>query len=1018
MIYFAGIIFGITSVRNISVRLLPPLPVPELTVLAVYEGYTAEEIRALVTIPLENALSSVKGVRKINSASTLGKSVLTIHFHWKTDLETAGLEIREVIDNSMGILPADMARPVVLSLSPGEEALMWIAVMPEGGKLTDIRKLCDQELRNRFRQIPGVAAVMSFGGTLREIKIKIDREKALHYGLSYSVLKSQLRQANISYPGGRITEGERDYIIKTDGRIEGLEELSELIIVPPAKRENPPDPVILSDIADIEIGTAEQTSVFHYNGREGVVLLIYGQQETSPVALSKHIRERIEELKNSFGNEISLHIIKDASGAVTESVRDMIFSGLTGAGVVAFIIILFLKRRSGSIILLLSLPWSICFAFILLYISGRSINTMSLGGLVIGIGMIVDNGIVMIERILSGGEITVSAAEITPALIGSTLTTIIVFLPVPFLPGLIGLLFTDLALSVCFSLVGSLLCSVVIVPVLFYFFSMRRAADKPPAQARAILRPPGMSAGTVRPRTEMVYRNFLGRLLRRPGKIFPVFLFIAFIGCLSVIFVKTTLFAPVHTDTLIFTVDYPPGLIIDELRWQNRTITEELYETGLFHSVSGICGFEKDNLLHLADTHRKPNRLEIRAHCKKGSAAVYKETVLKSLRKKGNNSLHVNFEFKDPIMNLLGNSYSGMETAVTAATQTKAREKGEELIDLYLKPLLPEDQRNSIALFPSEETAAVYLRPLRDALTRARLNLSGVSTELETDLSGSIPTKIKLEDLEYRVNLMGNGGRERTVNDVSELPLGLSGGQFIRTGMVFDMEQISAPRLMLREDRKDYVFVRIPERVLSEEIASTLRTVSREQKNVYSREDSVIRQNSIHILYAFSAALILLYFVLGAQFESFIKPLFVFIPLPPSLAGILFSLLISGRALDVYASLGILVLLGLSINNSIFLFAAYDRHLSAGYGPAAAVYLGSTQRIRPILITTLTTAAALIPMAIDPFHTSRQSGMASVIIGGLIFSSFATVMIQPCIYRLYIISLEKNNAGKKKLAPT
>ncbi len=478
MVFLAVLIVSIWSISLMPVDFLPEIEVPKLTVISSYGGLPAKEIRELLTIPLEDSFSSLKGIKHINSISRDGLSIIELEFHWGTDMVLAGVESREVIDLAYLSLPFGAGKPQVLPVDPNDEAVMTIGVFPQDGDFALARRLAEREIKTRLQQGRGVGTIQVAGGLVDEIQILLDQSFIGSKGLSVSGISQDLASGNISYPVGVIEEGSVEYIVKADGKAANWQEIGEFYVT---IDENTP-PLRIKEMGTVTPDYKDQHSAFHYNGREGVLLSIRKQGGTSPVSMAQSVRDELGLLKKSYENSLDMAVISDSSEIIKKSINDLVLSAILGALFAFLVLLVFLKNFQNSLLLILALPVSISWALLLLSLTGRSLNIMSLGGLAMGVGMLVDNAIVVMERLSSlkmkNRQMVISeTTRLASSLTGSTITSLVVFFPVLFLPGLLGTLFTDLALAVIFSLSASLIIAVTLIPVLFILWGKTPKRD-------------------------------------------------------------------------------------------------------------------------------------------------------------------------------------------------------------------------------------------------------------------------------------------------------------------------------------------------------------------------------------------------------------------------------------------------------------------------------------------------------------------------------------------------------------
>lgn len=1006
MFYCALAIFGVMAGLSMDIEFLPDLSVPKLLVSAAYSGLPAAEVRELVTIPLEDAFSSLKGIKKISSVSRQGVSVITLEFQWGRDMELAGAEVRELIDTAYAVLPEEAKKPVVLPINPGDLPILWLGVFPLNGDLALARRLSEREIKTRLQQVEGVGLITLVGGADEEIEVLVDQERALTAGISLGLLYRVLKASGISEPAGSLTEGETEYIVKTDARIKNMRELEALLIPLPKEEGASSSQVRLSDIAEVGPGYKDQESCFVLDGKEGIGLVVRRQEGYSPVRLSANVGKELKRIEESYGRDLSVIIVADQSDMILQSLKSLVLSILTGAAAAFAVILLMMKNPGAGLIILTSFPASILFCLIFLRITGRSLNIMSLGGLVLGIGMVVDNSIVVSENIRSlikgGGmvspdtegvkeTIVQATSEMAVSTFGSTITTLIVFLPVLFLPGIIGTLFTDLALSVAFSLLGSFFSSVTLVPVLSLLPAGRLLKNMKSVKSRERERP-----------LEKIYRGALAAVIRKPLLVLPIFILLGLPGLLMIKRVPFEIMPGLSSAELDIRVELPAEEPMESIKKKTVLLQEALLGSGAVKRVWARSGGEERDVYYQADETMGKGVIAMTAVLREkglpNSSGIEKVRELLS-----GNDLSADVRVPENILGPLIGATGGMRVKVSGRNPETARILAEELRDRLEKMTgafsADTEKEEGIRIFPDANMSSVTLSPLRDALAKSGMDLAGVAGEISVAIKGAVPFRMEREgrDLDVRVRLKRNS--VDTLEDLSGLPIRTNAGPVLVLGEVGELEQVQSPMFFLREGRKDVMLVESTAALLDDPaLRESLHVLIRDSAGAELMSDSILNEQENGIMFSFFLALLLMYLFLGAQFESFIEPLFILLALPLGASGLIAGLALSGGSLNLYSSLSILVLLGVSVNTSIILFSTYKKFIIRPVSAASLVLRGSVRRIRPILATMLTTVTALLPVAIDPLRQSAQSGMAAAIIGGLLTSTLLTLFAEPLVF--------------------
>ncbi|HAK47301.1 MAG TPA: hypothetical protein DCO79_15455, partial [Spirochaeta sp.] len=728
---WAGIILGgIWAGLTMEADFLPAFSVPKLTVIAPWQGVPASQIRELVTIPLEDSLSSLGGLKEINSISRDGIAVIELEFPWGTDRTEAGIRTREVIDLAWQRLPSDASKPQVLAADPGDVPIITLAVYPKNGDLMIARRLAARELRARLQRIEGVGSVQVSGGLVEEVLIRADFEAAAGIGYTLPVIAQALEASNIDSPSGTITEGRTEYIVKTRARAQNITELGD-IYLPQLSEDQGSSNVRLSDIADISIEARDPVS-FYYSASgqndslEGVRIVIRRRDGFSPTKMAANILEEMPEIKRSFGESLSIEIVQDRSQALNKAMRNLVVSLLSGAFFAFIIILVFMKRLSRALILLVSLPASLLSAVLLLFLFGRSLNLMSLGGLALGVGMVVDNSIVITERLsrrvnardsLQQRQINISetVVSLVPSLAGSTLTTVIVFLPLIFISGLPGALFGGLGLSVIFALGSSLAAALSLIPVLYM-----------------VLNPEASRADRGRGFKQL--RRLVRISLRRPVPVILAVVVLIAAGFLPFSKIHTAVVSPVNEGLIRARVMTAPGTSAKAVSQLARELTAETASRTSASQVTAHVGGEPDDPYFLASAEQSAETimLSIKYPLEYGYKRI--EAELSALLELPGSSFVI-----EPPENILEELIGGRDSNdwLLSGDNPEALRRSMEAIILE-----PELDAAGVVMLPADTKRTVRITPDREALASYGIGVDSIAGQLGSAVYGRVPTRL------------------------------------------------------------------------------------------------------------------------------------------------------------------------------------------------------------------------------------------------------------------------------------
>ena len=777
-------------------------------------------------------------------------------------------------------------------------------------------------------------------------------------------------------------EGTTDYFVKTSARAESIAELSEIYLPPVLKEKT--TAVRLKDIAVLERSFSERTSVFYCandndntpSSVEGVRIQIRRQNGYSPVAMAENLLRELPEIQRSFGRSLDIRIISDRSRALKKSMNNLVISLLSGAVFAFLVILLFMKNIQRALILLVSLPASLLFAVLLLFLCGKTLNLMSLGGLALGVGMVVDNSIVITERlsrrvmssscIESRRElISLLTAELAPSLAGSTVTTVIVFMPLLFIKGLPGALLGDLGLSVILALSASLAVALALIPVLYLVLNPPVSEFKPGNNSFVFL------------------RKILRFSLRKP---FPVLLAVIILFAAGLIPLKKLpieVVSPINEGMLQASVRLAPGTNIEAVSRLAEELSVEIIKKTDAFMVSARAGGENDDPYYLSSTEESAETIQLEILYPVKTA--YKN-IARSLKTvldiSGGSSLI------QPPENILENLIGGRsfpEWMIIGDNPLLLRQTAAEIAEK-----IP-----GAGLVPADEKAILKVYPDRAALASYGIDISALAGQLSGTLYGTVPVKLMFENREIDVRLRAEDRFKTDRSELYGLTIPNSTAAPVRMQGIAGLVEESALPWFLRKNRKDISVIRL-ENHADEKLSKVLKN-----SGAMLREENLLLQNLKDIIITFITAGILLFLCLGIQFESVSIPLLLMLSIPPGAAGILTALFLFGSSINLNSCLGILAVMGISVNNGILLFEESRRLMKTdGALPCGALYRGTASRLRPIIMTGLTTVVSLIPLAVNPYGTSSQSSLAIAVIGGLSVSTVLSLLIIPNILRI------------------
>jgi multidrug efflux pump subunit AcrB len=1019
MIMAALLLAALLSLAGIPLDRLPEIGTPQVTVETSYPGMGAAELRQMVTIPLEDALSPVKGLEGMRSLSRDGSSVILLSFRWGTGADHAAALVREAVDTVYPSLNEGVEKPLVISGGSAGPVHAVIAVRSLSGDRVFERNLAEYEIKARLRRLEGTGTVVLSGGEVPEFHISLDNPRIAARGFNIGGLARLVAGETTDVSGGIAREGDRDLVVVSSGRPASAEELSVLPLPSPGADFR------LDEVGVLSREGARKKSLFIYDNREAVALEIYRRPGTDPVKLSRDIKRLLRETGPLFAGDAELILLYDGAGEIIRDLKNLFLSVLLAALAVGATLMVFLGRIRYSLLAGLSIPLSASAAVILLALTGRSLNAMSLGGLGLGIGLVSDTGVIVLNllvkeaRLREGSPLTPAAlagaaASVSASNMAGTITTAVVFVPVLFLPGPLGILYGDLALSLVASIGAAWVYAQFGLPPLFkLLYGGGEAGRKKQGGGHEGALPERKSPLPRRP--ESFYAPFLKKALRRPLPLVLGALVLSGLGALLILQRPPVFLNPSGIREIEVDLDFPP------LSTPEGALAEALNISGLLSEIPGVgdfygrMGAEEEDRFRRSDPGFSRERLHFRCFLAQGAGGP---ETLEEIRKalEGHTALPFSAGFPREQTEILLGLDAGGILAVRGNSREEAAARGEaaaERLKTLLEASAPGNAGGRVIRSPSGTRPELRVIPDREAMAHAGVSVMDLAETLYASTEGIITGHLEIEGRPLEVRLLGNGK-----TPLEALPIGLSPAgedasapRTLFLGSLCRIERRESETAYARQDRSDVVYLTLSlpggagasgliKEFLKEGTArGNLEGLSR------AGESALLKYRNVLIL-TLLLVTALLYLTLGAQFESFLLPLILLLSIPFSLAGAGPALFLSGSSLDSGAALALAVLFGLSVNNGILLYEVSQEKYRAGLAPGPAVFTGSLERLKSVLITTITTLIGLIPMSISALGGS-QSSMARTMLGGVLASSFLSLFVLPPVF----IPFLKRTAG-------
>ena len=1001
MVIVLMLILGAVSMRGMPVDLFPELTFPIVAVTTTYEGAGPEEIENLISGPIENAMGTLPNVESVTSISRTGGSLVLVAFTWGTNMDFASLDIRDRIDSVRDFLPPGANMPRVLRFNPSDLPIVQLAITDPSGEMTKAKQLAEQEIQPQLNSVDGIASITVEGGAENEIRITLDPNTLNSYGISLDQLQQIIASENLNLPGGSLTDRNQNLPIRITGEYESIFDIRSLPI--PTRSGVVP----LEQLGDVRETLEPTTQLSYLNGEPAVGMSILKQSGSNTVTVANNIDRKIEEIKKTLPEGVEIKTIFDQSDFIEKSIRAVTTNMIVGSILAALVLYLFLRNFRSTLIIGFSIPISIVTTFIFMYFSGQTLNLLTLGGLALGIGMMVDNAIVILEniyRLRQKGESLKDAAikgtaEVGPAIVASTLTTIIVFLPIVFVDGLAAQLFKPLALVISFSLFASLFTALIIVP-LFSSLLLKVNDQSSRFEER-------FGAFTL------WYKGVLERVLRHPKKTASSVLLLFAISLLGFPFLGKEFLPQQDQSFLSITARLPEGSSIDATYGVMEDIDERIRDIAeidlAFVTVGGA-----DNFSVAAGTQTNRANYSI---------------LLVPINDRNRSDAQVADDIRQRLANIpgvdlrissgdSGFSQNPISLSITGPDLTTLKDIADHTIEIISEV---DGVREPSSNF-TEGNPEITVQIDRIKASQFGVGTAQVASAVSNATRGIVASRMARDGEELNIRLAIEDTYTTSIQQLENLLISTPTGENIPLKAVAVIERSQGPTQITRTNRLREITVNAD--IVGRDLGSVVDDIevalreniylpNNQYKISFGGQDEQMNDAFFKLGGALALAVVLVYMVMAGQFESYFYPLIIMFAVPLTVIGIITGLLITQQPLGVGSLVGMLILTGIVVNNAI-VFVDYVNILKRdGKSTLEAILIAGPTRIRPIFMTALTTILGLIPLTLGFGEGMEiQQPMAIVIVFGLSFATVITLIFIPVVYFLFDSWREKRKAKK------
>ena len=1034
MLIVAIVLFGMVSLSRLKLNLLPDISYPTLTVRTELTGAAPAEVENLLTKPIEEAVGVVRNVRVVRSVSRSGQSDVTIEFLWGTDMDIAGVDVREKLD--VLVLPLEASRPMLLRFDPSSEPIVRLGLLfkEEAGeassesRLKALRRLAEDRVKTELEAQEGTAAVKVSGGLEDEIQIRVDQQKLSQLRLSIDQIAERIRAENVNLSGGRLEEGDQRFLVRTLNEFQTVDEFRDAIVGYAGDT-----PVYLRDVAVVERGYKEREAITRVRGRESVELAVYKEGDANTVQVADRVDRRLESLRESLPEDIELVKIYDQSTFISSAVSDVRNAAILGGLIAVLVLYGFLQDARATTIVGIAIPVSVVGTFLLMYTNDISLNVMSLGGIALAVGMLVDNSIVVLENIVrkrEQGEDVLEAArsgttEVGSAVVAATLTTIAVFFPMVFISGVAGELFRDQALTVTFALVFSLIVALTLIPMLASLGTRSRYDDGGDAEP----------AGWFTRLAAFIVRlfGFVFFLLRKLFWLIlwiPTWLLQRFYGAIAAVYPGLLRWSLQHRALVVITA---VAIFLGTMALVPRLGTELIpqFSQGEFNVdlrlAPGATLAETDRAIQVAQSAARDipsieldysvagtgNRLDanpvdagdntgtLSVQMDRGAGRAAENEAIAAMRDRLEALPGVQYEFTRPALLSFASplqievaGYDLDALALISGAIVRQMSASDRFSDIRTSV---ESGNPEIQIVFDQERAAKLGLPVRDIANRVVANVRG-----------ELATRYTWRDKKIDVLVRSVDTRKSSIDEIRRLIVNPNSARPVTLDAVADVTVSQGPAEIRRvgQERVAIITANLAYGDLGAAAAEADAIVRRTPMPagvtaIVSGQSEEMQESFESMKFALLLAIFLVYLVMASQFESLIHPFVILFTIPLALVGAVLALFVTGTTVNIVALIGVIMLAGIVVNNAIVLVDLINQLRAQGTERFDAIIEAGTARLRPILMTSLTTALGLLPMAIGFGEGSEvRTPMAITVIGGLTVSTLLTLVVIPVVYSL------------------
>jgi hydrophobic/amphiphilic exporter-1 (mainly G- bacteria), HAE1 family len=1035
MVTIAAMLFGSISLDRLGLTLLPELTYPTLTIRTEFDGAAPAEVEEQVTRRIEQRVGVVNGVRKMHSISAAGQSDVILEFRWGADMDMASIEVREKLD--LVRLPIELDKPALLRLNPNLDPIYRFSLTLETADaasvdaLQSLRRYADEFLKRKLDAVPGVAATIVAGGFEDEVAVFVDQSKLAQLDLTVAELGQKLQATNVNLSGGTLEDGAQEYLVRTLNQFDTIEDIRSTIIF-----QRGGQIIRLGDVAEVKEGQKDRDAIMRVNGLQAIEVSLYKEGDGNTVEVAANIRAEIERLTKNLGEGMVLTPIYDQSEFIESAISEVQLAAFQGAGLAVLVLFLFLKQIRVTLIIAVTVPASVMMTFAMMRLFDISLNVMSLGGIALAVGMLMDNAIVVLENIARRREQGESlrqasetgGAEVSGAVLASTMTTIAVFLPLAFVEGIAGQLFKDQALTVTFALLASLILAVTLIPMLSALGAQSEAAVAPSAASkpeqrqvvrrifggflrgvygvlglalsalRLILRPVMLGFDLLYAALAQGYAQLLVRALQSPATTILISVVLLVSSGLLLNRLALELIPNISQGEFQVSLELPPGTRIESTDALIEKVQQGLQDAesvARTYSVAGTGG-----RMDASAVSGGENLGRITVVLAPDESGTKEARVMQQVRRVLDDEPALKYSLERPQFFTFS---TPLEIEVTGTDLDGIRSVAESLVSLMTRSGSFSDVESTILSGYPE----LQIEFDQDRIAALGLTVPQVAARVVDKVKGNVPTEFTFQDKKIDIRLRVDEGARDSKADIENLIVNPESSEQVRLKTVAKIFEAVGPADIQRLGQQRVGIVRAnPSGADLAEGAAIVEQLLDEIPHPLGIKSHVGGQSEEmaasfnSLAFALLLALILVYLVMASLFESLLHPFVIMFTIPLAGIGAVLALVLTNTPVSVVVFIGGILLVGIVVNNAIVLVDRVNQfRRQSGYTKLDALVAGTNERLRPIMMTTLTTVLGLLPMALGFGEAAElRTPMAVTVIGGLMMSTLLTLVVIPVVY--------------------